>query len=45
MLRKIGYSWLDLLIWLAALALLIPLVARFVEVVERAVREVQELCP
>jgi hypothetical protein len=39
------YSWLDLALWLAALALLVPLVARFVEALGRALSELPEFHP
>jgi hypothetical protein len=43
--KKVHYSWLDVFLWLAALALLVPLVARFVEAVGRALEEAVMLNP
>ena len=37
--EKLRYSWLDLLLWLATIVLLIPIVARFVESVRRALED------
>jgi hypothetical protein len=43
--RTFCYSWLDLFLCFAALALLVPLVGRFVEALGRAVREATALFP
>jgi hypothetical protein len=43
MLAKLRYSWLDLFLWLAALALLMPLAWRFIGAVARAVADLKTL--